>query len=76
VQGGARELVYAVDKRAELEADAGSCVGARRGVELVRETRTRIAVNVSEELALEALAYRLQALDGLRGSFVLGRSRA
>jgi DNA polymerase III subunit delta' len=60
VQEGARGLVYAVDRRAELEADAGRCK-ARRGVELVRETRARIAVNVSEELALEALAYRLQA---------------
>ena len=34
---------------------------ARAGVELVRETRARIALNVGEELALEALAYRLQA---------------
>jgi DNA polymerase III subunit delta' len=62
VQEGAQELVYAVDRRAELAQDAQRCsgAGARRGVELVRETRTRIAVNVSEELALEALAYRLQ----------------
>ncbi|HEY2536683.1 MAG TPA: hypothetical protein VGI24_06845 [Solirubrobacteraceae bacterium] len=61
---GAPELVYAVDRLEELRADAdahgGSC--ARRGVELVRETRARIALNVGEELALEALAYRLQAL--------------
>ena len=62
VQAGAEELVYAVDRMAELKEDAESCAGARRGVELVCETRTRIAVNVSEELALEALAYRLQAL--------------
>jgi DNA polymerase-3 subunit delta' len=62
VQEGAQELVHAVDRMVELEADAGSCAGARRGVELVRETRTRIAVNVSEELALEALAYRLRTL--------------
>ena len=63
VQEGAGELVYAVDRQAELEGDAAKCTGtaARRGVELVRETRARIAVNVSEELALEALAYRLQA---------------
>ncbi len=61
---GAPELVYAVDRLEELQADAdahgGSC--ARAGVELVRETRARIALNVGEELALEALAYRLQAL--------------
>ncbi len=64
VQEGAGELVYAVDRRKELEEDSSRRHGAvaRRGVELVRETRTRIAVNVSEELALEALAYRLQAL--------------
>jgi DNA polymerase-3 subunit delta' len=64
VQEGAQELVYAVDRRAELEADAARYPGAgmRRGVELVCETRVRLAVNVGEELALEALAYRLQAL--------------
>jgi DNA polymerase III subunit delta' len=65
VQEGAGELVYAVDRTAELKDDAARCAGARRGVELVRETRTRIAVNVSEELALEALAYRLQALTNV-----------
>jgi DNA polymerase III subunit delta' len=61
---GAPELVYAVDRIGELEADAGAHGGAsaRAGVELVRETRARIALNVGEELALEALAYRLQAL--------------
>jgi len=61
---GAKELVYAVDRAAELDEDAQSCTGAgaREGVRLVGETRARIAVNVSEELALEALAYRLQAL--------------
>jgi DNA polymerase III subunit delta' len=62
VQVGAEELVYAVDRMAELKDDAASCTGARTGIELVRETRMRIAVNVSEELALEALAYRLQSL--------------
>ena len=30
-----------------------------RGVELVAATRRRLALNVAEELALEALAYRL-----------------
>jgi DNA polymerase III subunit delta' len=63
VQEGAPELAYAVDRLAELEADAARYPGAgiRRGAELVRETRVRLAVNVSEELALEALAYRLEA---------------
>jgi DNA polymerase-3 subunit delta' len=63
VREGAKELVYAVDRMGELEADAKEHGGAARGaVELVRETRARIALNVGEELALEALAYRLQAL--------------
>ena len=61
---GAQELVYGVDRMSELEVDAKAHGGAsaRAGVELVRETRARIALNVGEELALEALAYRLQAL--------------
>ncbi len=68
VQEGVPELVYAVDRQAELREDAARCTppGARAGMELVRETRTRIAVNVSEELALEALAYRLEAAIGPR----------
>jgi DNA polymerase-3 subunit delta' len=67
---GAPELVYAVDRRAQLEQDAGAGseqggrnpAALRRGVELVADTRLSLSLNVSEELALEALAYRLQAL--------------
>lgn len=67
VVAGAGEVVHAVDRRAQLERDAAGGVGARegaarRGVELVREARARIALHVGEELALEALAFRLQAL--------------
>jgi DNA polymerase-3 subunit delta' len=60
---GAGELVHAVDRRAELEADARERDGAalRGAIELVQDTRLRLALNVSEELALEALAYRLVA---------------
>jgi DNA polymerase-3 subunit delta' len=59
----APELVYAVDRMDELQADTRAHGDAARGgVELVRETRARIALNVGEELALEALAFRLQAL--------------
>ncbi|HEX4483949.1 MAG TPA: AAA family ATPase [Solirubrobacteraceae bacterium] len=63
---GAAELIYAVDRRAELEADASGRDGARvrAGIELVQDTRLRLTLNVSEELALEALAYRLQTLLG------------
>jgi DNA polymerase III subunit delta' len=61
---GAGELVYAVDRRGELERDAGACepAGLREAVELVQDTRLRLSLNVSEELALEALAYRLEAV--------------
>jgi DNA polymerase-3 subunit delta' len=61
---GAPELVYAVDRRGELEQDARDreCARLRSAVELVAQTRLSLPLNVSEELALEALAYRLQAL--------------
>ena len=61
---GAPELVYAVDRRAELEHDARGRASARvrEGIELVQDTRLSLALNVSEELALEALAYRLESL--------------
>ncbi|HSZ14059.1 MAG TPA: hypothetical protein VK790_08480 [Solirubrobacteraceae bacterium] len=64
VSEGAPELVYAVDRRAQLEQDADGrdAAALRRGVELVADTRLSLALNVSEELALEALAYRLQRL--------------
>jgi DNA polymerase-3 subunit delta' len=58
---GAPELIHAVDRRAELEADAAGRGPAelRRALELVEDTRARMALNVTEELALEALAYRI-----------------
>jgi len=64
VAEGAGELVYALDRRPELERDAAgrSPAQLRAAVELVRDTRLRLTLNVSEELALESLAYRLQAL--------------
>jgi DNA polymerase III subunit delta' len=64
VSEGAAELVYAVDRRAELESDAQGrdAPALRRGIELVADTRLSLSLNVSEELALEALAYRLQSL--------------
>ena len=56
----AEELVFAVDRLAQLREDAGrGGERLRAGVELARDTRLRLALNVSEELALEALAYRL-----------------
>jgi DNA polymerase-3 subunit delta' len=57
---GATELVRNNDRLTELRADAG-CDPQRltEAVELVEETRRRFILNVSEELALEALASRL-----------------
>jgi DNA polymerase-3 subunit delta' len=61
---GAPELAFACDRAAELAVDAAGrdATALQRAVEQVRDTRLRLALNVSEELALEALAYRLANL--------------
>lgn len=63
VAKGAEDLAHNRDRLGELREDAAArgprALGA--GVELVCDTRLRLALNVSEELALEALAYRLAA---------------
>jgi DNA polymerase-3 subunit delta' len=61
---GAGELVLAVDRRAELTDDAGGRDTAtlQRAVELVGDTRLRLPLNVSEELALGALSYGIEDL--------------
>jgi len=61
---GATEVVYNRDHLAELEASAAALDPARprRAAELVQDTRRRLDLNVSEELALEALAFRLAAV--------------
>jgi DNA polymerase-3 subunit delta' len=57
----APELVRNCDRLAELNADAGvDPERLRVAIELVEETRERFQLNVSEDLACEALAYRLQ----------------
>jgi DNA polymerase-3 subunit delta' len=58
---GAADVAYNRDCLAELqeraaELDPGR---ARRAAELVQDTRRRLDLNVSEELALEALSFRL-----------------
>jgi DNA polymerase-3 subunit delta' len=63
VAAGAEELAHHSDRLPALREDAE---GRERGallekVELVDDTRARLALNVSEELALEALAYRLES---------------
>ena len=62
VASGASEVVYNRDRLAELQAQAAGLDPAspRRAAELIQDTRRRLELNVSEELALEALFYRLQ----------------
>ncbi len=61
---GAAELVLNADRKAELVSDAEGLDPrrARRAAELVMGTRRRLSVNVSEELAVEALAFRMEAI--------------
>ncbi len=61
---GAPEAIHGLDRREALAEDAaGESPGRlREGIELVGATRLSLAVNVSEELALEALAYAIEAL--------------
>jgi DNA polymerase-3 subunit delta' len=58
---GAPELVLAVDSLADIERDAEGLPGAgvQAAIELIGDTRLSLSLNVSEELALDALAYRL-----------------
>jgi DNA polymerase-3 subunit delta' len=59
---GVDELVRHVDRAEELAADAGVEPGRlRAAIELVEDTRVRFELNVTEELACEALAYRLES---------------
>ena len=64
VAAGAEEVVFNRDRLELLRSQAaGLDPGrARRGAELVQETRRSLDLNVSEELALEALFFRLEAL--------------
>ena len=59
---GAPEVVYNQDRLAELQSVSLDPSRPRRAAELVQDTRRRLALNVSEELALEALAFRLAAV--------------
>ncbi|HEV2770954.1 MAG TPA: AAA family ATPase [Solirubrobacteraceae bacterium] len=64
---GAPELAHHVDRGEQLGADAagGDPYALRAAVALVDETRAALRLYVNEELALEALAYRL--VRGLGG---------
>jgi DNA polymerase-3 subunit delta' len=64
VASDAEELALNGDRLSELRsaADGIDPRRARRAGEVVMDTRRRLRVNVGEELALETLAYRLEAL--------------
>ncbi len=64
VASGAEEVVFNRDRLEGLEAQAAGLDPSRprRAAELVEDTRRRLDLNVSEELALEALAFRLAAV--------------
>jgi DNA polymerase-3 subunit delta' len=63
---GAEDLVRNTDRLAELKETGDVGPGRLRGaIELVEDTRLRFILNVSEELACEALAYRLERLLAL-----------
>ncbi len=62
---GAEQVVYARDRLAELTAAAAQLsdpLAARRAAAEVQEARRGLDLNVSEELALEALFFRLARL--------------
>ena len=57
----AEDLVRNRDRMTELSECTGPSLGQlREAIELVEDTRQRFQLNVSEELACEALAYRLE----------------
>jgi DNA polymerase III subunit delta' len=64
VAAGAEEVVFNRDRldRLRTQAEGLDPAQARRGAELVQETRRGLELNVSEELALEALFFRLETL--------------
>jgi DNA polymerase-3 subunit delta' len=62
VASGAEEVAFNRDRLERLRAQAAELdpAAARRGAEAVQETRRGLDLNVSEELALEALFFRLE----------------
>ncbi|HEX7279649.1 MAG TPA: hypothetical protein VF255_08520 [Solirubrobacterales bacterium] len=64
IASGADEVVFNRDRLGQLrsQADGLDPARARAGAELVQKTRRGLNLNVSEELALEALFFRLESL--------------
>lgn len=63
---GATDVVYNRDRLSQLQSRASGLDPnhAREAAELVQDTRRRLDLNVSEELALEALSFRLERVLG------------
>jgi DNA polymerase III subunit delta' len=62
---GAEDLLRNVDRLSALAEDSGrDPARLRAAIELVEDTRQRFQLNVTEELACEALAYRLEQTLG------------
>jgi DNA polymerase III subunit delta' len=66
VAAGAADLAFNRDRLDLLQSQAAGLdpARARRAAELVQDSRRRLDLNVSEELALEALFFRLERLLG------------
>ena len=66
VAGGAEEVAFNRDRLDQLRSQAATLdpARARAGAEAVQETRRSLDLNVSEELALEALFFRLERTLG------------
>jgi DNA polymerase-3 subunit delta' len=66
VSSGAEEVVFNRDRldRLRTQAQDLDAARARRGAQLVQEAQRGLELNVSEELALEALFFRLESLLG------------
>jgi DNA polymerase-3 subunit delta' len=60
IAADAEELVLATDRLETLRADARDAHALHAALELVEDTRARLPFNVSYDLALQALAYRLE----------------
>jgi DNA polymerase III subunit delta' len=62
IGSGAEQVAFNRDRLAQLRdaAEGLDPAAGRRAAELVQDTRRRLDLNVSEELALEALCFRLE----------------
>lgn len=66
IASGAADVAYNRDRLAQLQSQAENLDrnAARQAAEQVQDTRRGLDLNVSEELALEALSFRLAAVLG------------